>query len=226
MILPIRAQCRADREGSWCRRLSLQYNKTSTFLALKSWSSLGFFYIIELWRWFYNCVIYNCIIMVSLNSRTCFPSICFHLGLVKLKQTWTKKHCYLIDYKTALAAKKQSWWHYNLMEVPWSEWFKTRSWASTISHTAFATAFLLSLPKSTKYFSWFLRIYGKYFIAAQSRDYASISFTTYSVNICVVFYRLIKAKSHDTTPDTEYFTFINATKHITVQIQSSVTYSA
>jgi len=48
----------------------------------------------------------------------------------------------------------------------------------------------------------------------------------YPINICVVFYRLIKAKSHDTTRDMERFTSINATKYNAVQIQSSVTYSA
>lgn len=66
-------------------------------------------------------------------------------------------------------------------------------------------------------------MYGKYFIAVWSRDYVSISFTVFSINICVVLYRLIKVKSHGIIQDMEHFTSINAT---TYNPQSSATQTA
>lgn len=91
------------------------------------------------------------------------------------------------------------------------------------SYTAFATELLFSLPKFTKYSSRFFRMYGKYFIAAWSRDDVSISFTVFSINMCVVLNRLIKVKSHGITQDMEHFTSVSVTRY---NPQSSVTQTA
>lgn len=79
MILATRDQCRAHHAGSFCRRLSLQYNKTSTFLLLKSKSTFFLKHysivevILELCSWYCS------------TPEHVSPTSSFHLEVLKLK---------------------------------------------------------------------------------------------------------------------------------------------